>query len=37
MSREQIEKRLDELERKIGEGKNIIDAEAEIVETIKES
>jgi hypothetical protein len=37
MSREQLEKRLDELERKIGEGKNIIDAEAEIVETIKES
>jgi hypothetical protein len=37
MSREQLEKRLDELERKIGEGKNIIDAEAEIVETVKES
>jgi len=37
MSREQLEKRLDELERKIGEGKNIIDAEAEIVETVGKS
>jgi hypothetical protein len=37
MSREQLEKRLDELERKIGEGKNIIDTEAEIIETVKES
>ena len=37
MSREQLEKRLDELERKIGEGKNIIDAEAEIVEAVEQS
>ena len=37
MSREQLEKRLDELERKIGESKNIIDAEAEIVETVGKS
>jgi hypothetical protein len=37
MSREQLEKRLDELERKIGEGKNIIDAEAEVVEAVEQS
>jgi len=37
MSREQLEKRLDELERKIGESKNFIDIKAEDIEVSKES
>jgi hypothetical protein len=37
MSREQLEKRLDELERKIGESKNFIDIKAEDIEVSRES
>lgn len=36
MSREQLEKRLDELERKIGESKNFIDIKAEDIEVSRE-
>jgi len=37
MSREQLEKRLDELERKISESKNFIDIKAEDIEVSRES